>query len=75
MLPYRSSCDKHLMEDTMTNQTKKDVSKAAPKETPMTQGRASAIQSRTMKEKGTVSRDDFAASAARAAARNGKVGK
>lgn len=59
----------------MTNQTKKDVSKAAANETPMTQGRASAIQSRTMKEKGTVSKDDFAARTARAAARNGKVGK
>lgn len=75
MLPYCSSCDNHSMEDTMTNQTKKDVSKAAVNETPMTQGRASAIQSRTMKEKGTVSKDDFAARAARAAARNGKVGK
>ncbi|WP_332879773.1 hypothetical protein [Massilia sp. S19_KUP03_FR1] len=39
----------------------------------MTQDRASDIQSRTMKEKGTVSKDDFAARATRAAARNGKV--
>jgi hypothetical protein len=59
------------MEETMTKQTKVAVAKAAAGKTPMTQGRASAIQSRTMKEKGTVSTDDFAA---RAAARNGKAG-
>jgi hypothetical protein len=40
----------------------------------MTLDRASAIQSRTMKDKGTVSKDDFAARAQRAAARNGKAG-
>lgn len=38
----------------------------------MTQERASAIQSRTVKNKGTVSKKDFAARAARAAARNSK---
>lgn len=55
----------------MTKQTKAAVDKAAAGKTPMTQGRASAIQSRTMKDKGTLSKDDFAA---RAAARNGKAG-
>jgi hypothetical protein len=40
----------------------------------MTQDRASAIQSRTIKDQGTVSKDDFAARAARAAVRNGKAG-
>lgn len=75
MLPYCSSCDNHSMEDTMTNQTKKDVSKAAALKNPMTQERASAIQSRAMKDKGTVSKGDFTARAARAVARNGKAGK
>ena len=58
----------------MTKQTKAAVSKAAAGKIPMTQDRASAIQSRTMKVKGTVSKNDFAAVAARAAARNGKSG-
>lgn len=58
----------------MMKQKKADVSKAAAGKTPMTQDRASAIQSRTMKGKGTVAKDDFAARAARAAARNGKAG-
>jgi hypothetical protein len=62
------------MEETMTKQTKVAVAKAAAGKTPMTQGRASAIQSRTMKDKRTVSKDDFAARAVRAAARNGKAG-
>jgi hypothetical protein len=62
------------MEETMTNQTKAGLGKAAAGKTPMTQDRASAIQSRTMKDKGTVSKDDFAARAARAAARNSKAG-
>jgi hypothetical protein len=62
------------MEETMTKQTKTGVGKAAAGKTPMTQDRASAIQSRTMKDKGTVSKDDFAARAARAAARNSKAG-
>jgi hypothetical protein len=61
------------MEETMTKQTKAGVSKAAAGKTPMTQDRASAIQSRTMKDKGTVSKDDFAARAQRAATRNGKA--
>jgi len=56
----------------MTKQTKAGAGKAGTGKTPMTQGRASAIQSRTMKDKGTVSKDDFAARAARAAVRNGK---
>lgn len=55
----------------MMKQTKTGVGKAAAGKAPMTQERASAIQSRTMKDKGTVSKDDFAA---RAAARNGKAG-
>lgn len=63
------------MEETMTKQTKADVGKAVAGKTPMTQDRASAIQSRTMKEKLTVSKDDFAARAARAAARNGKASR
>jgi|GEM_PF-5700579 len=58
----------------MTKQTKAGVRKAATGKTLMTQDRASAIQSRTMKDKGTVSKDDFAARAARAADRNGKAG-
>lgn len=58
----------------MTKQTKACVGKAAAGKTPMTQDRASAIQRRTMKDKGTVSKDDFAARAARAAAQNGKAG-
>lgn len=58
----------------MTKQTKAGVSKAPAGKTPMTQDRASAIQSRTMKDKRTVSKDDFAARALRAAARNGKAG-
>jgi hypothetical protein len=61
------------MEENMTKQTKAGVGKAAAGKTPMTQDRASAIQSRTMKDKGTVSKDDFAAPAARAG-RNGKAG-
>ena len=55
----------------MTKQTKAVAGKAAAGKTPMTQDRASAIQSRTMKDKGTGSKDDFAA---RAAARKGKAG-
>lgn len=58
----------------MTKQTKAAVGKAAAGKTQMTQERASAIQSRTMKDKGTVSKNDFAARAARAADRNGKAG-
>lgn len=58
----------------MTKQTKASVSKAATGKTLVTQDRASAIQSRTMRDNGTVSKDDFAARAARAAARNGKAG-
>ncbi|MBQ5942679.1 hypothetical protein [Massilia sp. AB1] len=50
----------------MTKQMKAGVGKAAAGKTPMTQDRASAIQSRTMKDNGTVSKDDFAA-------RNGKA--
>lgn len=57
----------------MMKQTKVGVGKATAGKTPMTQGRASAVQARTMKDKGTVSNDDFAARAARAAARNGKA--
>jgi hypothetical protein len=60
------------MEETMTKQTKTGAGKAAASKTQMTQDRASAIQSRTMKDKGTVSKDDFSARATRAAARNGK---
>ena len=73
MLPYRSACTDQRMEETMTKQTKTGVGKVAARKTPMMQDRASAIQSRTMKDKGTVSTDDFAARAARAAARNGKA--
>jgi hypothetical protein len=62
------------MEETMTKQTKAGVGKVATGKTPMTQDRASVIQGRTMKDKGTVSKDDFAARALRAAARNGKAG-
>jgi hypothetical protein len=58
----------------MTKQMKSGVAKPASGKIPMTQDRASDIQSRTMKDKGTVSKDDFAARAARAAARNGKTG-
>lgn len=58
----------------MTKQTKAGIGKTAAGKTPMTQERASAIQSRTMKDRGTVSKDDFAARAARAAAQNGKAG-
>ncbi|MBG6223431.1 MULTISPECIES: hypothetical protein [unclassified Janthinobacterium] len=58
----------------MTKQTKAVQGKATADKIPMTQDRASAIQSRTMKDKGTVSKDDFAARATRAAARNGKAG-
>lgn len=57
----------------MTKQTKVGVGKAAGRKIPMTQDCASAIQTRTMKDQGTVSKNDFAASAARAAARNGKA--
>ncbi|WBS05260.1 hypothetical protein OU994_13725 [Pseudoduganella sp. SL102] len=57
----------------MTKQMKAGTGKAAVGNIPMTQDRASAIQSRTMKDKGTVSKDDFAARAARAAVRNGKA--
>jgi hypothetical protein len=65
------------MEETMTKQpkqTKRDVSKTTAGKTPMTQDRASDIQSRTMKDKGIVSKDDFAARAESAAARNRKAG-
>lgn len=58
----------------MTKQTKAGVGNAAAGKTPMTQDRASVIQSRAMKDKGTVSKNDFAARAARAAARNVKAG-
>jgi predicted Zn-dependent protease len=61
------------MEETVTKQNKTGSGKAAAGKHPMTQDRASDIQSRTMKGKGTVSKGDFAARAARAAARNGKV--
>jgi len=61
------------MKETLTKQTKAGADKAAASKTPTTQDRASAIQSRTMKDKGTVLKDDFAACAARAAARNDKV--
>lgn len=54
-------------------QTKPSVGKGAAGKNPMTQDRASAIQRSTMKNKGTVSKDDLAARAARAAARNGKA--
>ena len=57
----------------MTKQPKTGVGKAAAGKSLMTQERASTIQSRTMKDKGTVSKDDFAARSARAAARNGKA--
>lgn len=57
----------------MTKQTKAASRKAGTGKTAMTPGRASAIQSRTMKDKGIVSKDDFAARAARAAARAGKA--
>lgn len=56
----------------MTKQTKAGAGKGAGR-TPMTQERASAIQSRTMKTKGTVSKSDFAARAARSADRNSKA--
>ena len=75
MLPYRSFRNDQSMEETMTKQTKADVSKAGAGKTQMMQDRASAIQSRTMKDKVVVSKDDFAARATRAAARNGKAGK
>lgn len=55
-------------------QAKPHVNKALAGKTPMTQVRASAIQSRTMKDKRTVSKDDFAARAQSAAVRNGKDG-
>lgn len=58
----------------MTKQMKAGRGKTTAGKTPMTQDRASAIQSRTMTDKGTVSKDDFAARAARAATRNGKAG-
>lgn len=58
----------------MTKQTKTDAGKTTSNRSPMMQDRASAIQSRTMKDKDTVSKDDFAARAARAAARNHKAG-
>lgn len=58
----------------MTKQTKASAGKAPASKTKMTQERASAIQSRTMKDKGTLSKDDFAARAARASDRNGKAG-
>jgi len=61
------------MEETMTKQTKASAGKAAASKTPMTQGGASAIQSRTMKDNGTVLQDDFVARATRAAARNDKA--
>jgi len=65
------------MEEKVTKQTKAtkaDAGRAAAGRTPMTQDRASAIQSRTMKDRGTVSSDDFAARAARAAAHNSRPG-
>jgi hypothetical protein len=62
------------MEKTMTKQMRSGGGKPAASKTPMTQNRAAAIQSRTMKDKGTVSKGDFAARAARAATRNGKAG-
>jgi hypothetical protein len=72
VLAYRSSSTDQHMEEAMTKQTKAGAGKAAASKTQMTQDRASAIQSRTMKDKGTVSKDDFSARATRAAARNGK---
>jgi hypothetical protein len=62
------------MEETMTKQTKAGLGKAPARKISMTKDRASAIQSRTMKDKGTVLKDDFAARAARAAESNGKAG-
>ena len=59
----------------MTKQTKSGVARPATGKTAMTQVRASDIQSRTMKNKSTMSKDDFAARAARAAARNCKAGR
>jgi hypothetical protein len=73
-LPYCSSGTNQPTEEIMMKQTKPGVSKAVAGKIPMTQDRASAIQSDTMKDKGTVSKRDFAARAARAAARNGKSG-
>ncbi|MGK5049820.1 hypothetical protein ACQ4WP_28630 [Janthinobacterium sp. GB4P2] len=58
----------------MTKHTKAVQRKATTGKIPMSQDRASAIQSRTMKDKGTVSKNDFAARAARASASNGKAG-
>lgn len=58
----------------MTKQTKAYISRTTAGKSPMTQDRASAIKSHTMKNKGTVSRDDFAARAESAAVRNGKAG-
>ncbi len=65
------------MEETMTKQTKQtkaDAGNTAAGKVPMTQERASAIKSRTMKDKSTVSKEDFAARAESAVARNGKAG-
>jgi hypothetical protein len=61
------------MEETMTKQTRAGAGKAAASKIPMTHDRVSAIQSRTMKDKGTVAKEDFAARAARAVARNAKA--
>lgn len=57
----------------MTKQTKTGAGKTAARKTPMTHERASAIQSRTMKDTGTVSKNDFAARAESAATRNDKA--
>lgn len=58
----------------MTKQTKAGAGKAAAGKTQMTKERASAIQSRTMKDRGTVLKTDFAARASSAADRNTRPG-
>ena len=58
----------------MTKHTKAVQGKATADKILMTQDRASAIQSQTMKVKGTVSEDDFEGRAAHDSARNGKAG-
>ena len=74
MWPYRSSGNNHFMEETVTKQTKAVQGKATADKILMTQDRASAILSPTMKDQGTVSKDDVAAHAIRASARTSKAG-
>ncbi|WP_323144845.1 hypothetical protein [Massilia phyllosphaerae] len=57
----------------MKKQTKTEAGKGTVGKTPMTQERASAIQRRTTIDNGRVSKEDFAARAASAAARNSKA--